>query len=81
MRRQILSERDERMDIATDLLTLVNDLKSAAYDEQIYILQTLGGKLINDCHIDAFGVTIAYTSSTGAAGRAAPAHSLSPVMK
>lgn len=46
------------MDIATDLLTLVNDLKSAAYDEQIYILQTLGGKLINDCHIDVFGMTI-----------------------
>jgi len=46
------------MNIAIDLLTLVNDLKIAAYDEQIHILQTLGGKLINDCHIDAFGVTI-----------------------
>lgn len=46
------------MGSTADLRTLVGNLKSAAYDEQIRILQTLGGKLINDYRIEAFGATI-----------------------
>ena len=46
------------MDRAADLWTLVSNLKNAAYDEQVQILQTLGDKLINDCRIEVFGVTI-----------------------
>ena len=46
------------MDRAADLWTLVSDLKNAAYDEQVQILQTLGDKLINDCRIEVFGVII-----------------------
>ncbi len=46
------------MGSTADLRTLVNDLKNAAYDEQISILQTLGSKLINDCRIETFGVII-----------------------
>lgn len=46
------------MDSTAGLRTLVSDLKTAAYDEQVHILQTLGGKLINDCRIEALGVTI-----------------------
>lgn len=46
------------MDRATDLRTLVSNLKNAAYDEQVHILQMLGDKLINDCRIEVFGVTI-----------------------
>lgn len=46
------------MDRAADLWTLVSNLKNAAYDEQVHILQMLGDKLINDCRIEVFGVTI-----------------------
>ena len=46
------------MGSAADLRSLVNDLKSAACDEQIHILQMLGGKLINNYRIEAFGVTV-----------------------
>ena len=46
------------MDRAADLWTLVSNLKNAAYDEQVHILQALGDKLINDCRIEVFGVTI-----------------------
>lgn len=35
-----------------DLRALVRDLKSAAYDEQLHSLQTLGGRLINDYRIE-----------------------------
>ena len=46
------------MDRAADLWTLVSNLKNAAYDEPVHILQMLGDKLINDCRIEVFGVTI-----------------------
>ena len=46
------------MDRAADLRTLVSNLKNAAYDEPVHILQALGDKLINDCRIEVFGVTI-----------------------
>lgn len=46
------------MDRAADLWTLVSNLKNAAYDEPVHILQALGDKLINDCRIEVFGVTI-----------------------
>ena len=46
------------MDRAADLWSLVSNLKNAAYDEPVHILQMLGDKLINDCRIEVFGVTI-----------------------
>lgn len=47
------------MDRAADLWTLVSNLKNAAYDEQVHIIpEALGDKLINDCRIEVFGVTI-----------------------
>lgn len=46
------------MDRAADLWTLVSNLKNAAYDEPVHILQMLGDKLINDCRIEVFGVTV-----------------------
>ena len=46
------------MDRAAELWTLVSNLKNAAYDEPVHILQMLGDKLINDCRIEVFGVTI-----------------------
>ena len=46
------------MDSTADLRALVRDLKNAACDGQIHILQTLGGRLINDYRLEALGVTI-----------------------
>lgn len=46
------------MDTAAGLRALVRDLKNAAYDEQVHILQTLGGKLINNYRLETLGVTI-----------------------
>lgn len=46
------------MDSTAGLRALVRDLKNAACDGQIHILQTLGGRLINDYRLEALGVTI-----------------------
>lgn len=40
------------------LVDLGQQFKNAAYDEPVHILQMLGDKLINDCRIEVFGVTI-----------------------
>ena len=46
------------MDRAADLWTLVSNLKMPLMMNEVHILQMLGDKLINDCRIEVFGVTI-----------------------